>query len=430
MNNKLLHLFLVLTVVSSAYASNFANYFTDKACRVDFQFTGNASNTTAYIQHIKEEPYWGGRRSNLDKFLNLGEYRFQVTDSASGKLLYIDGFSSLFFEWQTTDEAKHTPKSMEQSIQFPFPRNAVKLIIEKRTGFDTWTTLLSVGFSPNDKLIARNTPVQVPVKEILKSNSPDKAVDIVIIAEGYNAQQQDKFFADAQKLADNLFTHEPFIRHKSKINIHAVAAISVDSGITKPHENSWKNTAVGAHFYTFYEPRYLTSPNMFSIRNYAALVPYDAIYILANTTTYGGGGIYNFYALAASDSKRAKSEVIVHEFGHSFAGLGDEYFRDKPDVLDDMYNLKEEPWEPNITSLVNFDAKWKKDLPKGTAIPTPVTEESKKQPIGVFEGAGYRTKGLYRPSYDCRMRTNDAKSFCPVCEKAVERMILYLTTEE
>jgi hypothetical protein len=166
---------------------------------------------------------------------------------------------------------------------------------------------------------------------------------------------------------------------------------------------------------------------MFSIRNYAALVPYDAIYILANTSTYGGGGIYNFYALASADSKRAKSEVIVHEFGHSFAGLADEYYRESADVLDDMYDIKKEPWEPNITSLVRFDTKWKNDLPKNAQIPTAVTVESKKLPIGVFEGGGYLTKGMYRPAYDCRMRTNAAPAFCPVCEKAVERMILFLT---
>jgi hypothetical protein len=363
----------------------------------------------------------------LDQTLNLGEYRFQVTDSVSGKLLYTDGFSSLFYEWQTTDESKVITKSFEQSIQFPYPKNAVTVKIEKRSGFDTWETLIQFAISPNDKLIQRSNPISVATKEILKSATPDKAVDIAIVAEGYTADLQEKFFADAQKLADNLFTHEPFIRHKSKINIYAIAAISVDSGISKPHENNWKNTAVGAHFYTFYEPRYLTSPNMFAIRNYAALVPYDAIYILANTSTYGGGGIYNFYALASADSKRAKSEVIVHEFGHSFAGLGDEYFKDKPDVLDDMYSLKVEPWEPNLTSLVNFDVKWKNDLPKGTPIPTPVTDETKKLAIGVFEGGGYLTKGMYRPAYDCRMRTNSAKAFCPVCEKAIERMILYLT---
>ncbi len=427
MRTKIFISAILFFVAIAAYGIDYTQFFTDKACRVDFQFSGNANSTLAYISKIKEEPIWGGRRANLDKFLNLGEYRFQVTDSASGALIYIDGFSSLFFEWQTTDQAKHTDKSMEQTIQFPFPKNAVKLSIEKRKGFEAWETLQRIGFSPNDKLIVRNTPVQALVKEILKSTTPDKAVDIAIIAEGYTAEQQEKFFADAHKLADNLFTHEPFIRHKSRINIYAVAAASVDSGITNPQNNNWKNTAVGAHFYTFYEPRYLTSPDMFSIRNYAALVPYDAIYILANTTTYGGGGIYNFYALASADSKRAKSEVIVHEFGHSFAGLGDEYFKDKPDVLDDMYDIKEEPWEPNLTSFVHFEKKWKSDLSKNAQIPTPVTDETKKLPIGVFEGGGYLAKGMYRPAYNCRMRTNDAQGFCLVCEKAVERMILYLT---
>ncbi len=414
-------------IFSTLHAIDFTQFFSEKACRVDFYFAGNNKTTTASVARIKQEPYWGGRKSNLDQTLNLGEYRFQVTDSASGKLLYTDGFSSLFYEWQTTDESRVITKSFEQSIQFPYPKNAVTVKIEKRSGFDTWEKLIQFAIAPNDKLIQRSNPISVATKEILKSTTPDKAVDIAIIAEGYTAELQEKFFADAQKLADNLFTHEPFIRHKSKINIYAIAAISVDSGISKPHENNWKNTAVGAHFYTFYEPRYLTSPNMFAIRNHAALVPYDAIYILANTSTYGGGGIYNFYALASSDSKRAKSEVVVHEFGHSFAGLGDEYFKDKPDVLDDMYNLKVEPWEPNLTSLVNFDVKWKNDLPQGSTIPTPVTDETKKLSIGVFEGGGYLTKGMYRPAYDCRMRTNTANAFCPVCEKAVERMILFLT---
>lgn len=417
-------LFFVLTTVN---AVDYVRFFTEKACRVDFHFAGNAKSTSAFINQIKQEPVWGGRRANLDQFLNLGEYRFQVCDSASGKLIYTDGFSSLYFEWQTTAEAEHVAKSFEQSIQFPFPQKSVKLTIEKRIGFDKWESLLVYNFSPNDKLICKSSPITVPVKEILKSTTPDKGVDIVIIAEGYRNVDSTKFFADAQKLADNLFTHQPFIRYKSKINIYAVAAASVDSGITKPQDNNWKNTALGAHFYTFYEPRYLTSPNMFSIRNYASLVPYDAIYILANTSTYGGGGIYNFYALASADSKRAKSEVIVHEFGHSFAGLGDEYFRNKPDVLDDMYNLKDEPWEPNLSSLVRFETKWKSSLPEGLEIPTPVTDETKKLAIGVFEGGGYLTKGMYRPAYDCRMRTNTATAFCPVCEKAVERMILYLT---
>lgn len=427
MKNKLFVSISFFFFFHSLYAIDFTDFFTKKACRVDFQLVGNATQSSAYLHRIIEEPFWGGRQQQLDRYLNLGEYRFQLTDSASGKLIYIDGFSTLFFEWQTTPEAKQVSKSFENSIQFPLPKAAVRVSIEKRTGFDSWKPLLQFGFSPSDKLIVRNSPVQVPVKEIQKNKASDKAVDIAIVAEGYTAAEQQKFFADAQKLADDLFTHEPFKRHKQRINVYAIAAPSTDSNVSEPHLGAWRNTAVGSHFYTFYEPRYLTTEHVFALRNYAALVPYDAIYILANTPTYGGGGIYNFYALASAHSQRAKSHVVVHEFGHSFAGLGDEYFKEHADVLDDMYDIKEEPWEPNITSLVNFDAKWKKELPVGTPIPTPVTDETKKLPIGVFEGGGYLTKGMYRPAYDCRMRTNDAKGFCPVCEKAVERMIFYLT---
>lgn len=406
---------------------SYTAYFTDKACRVDFQFCGNKNTTTAYLDKIKEEPFWGGRRAHLNTDLNLGEYRFLVTDSATNQLIYIDGFSTLYFEWQTSDEAKVMHKSFEQSIQFPFPRNAVKVSIEKRLDFDKWETLLQFGFSPTDKLIRRNKPEAVPVKQICKTVAPEMAIDIAVVAEGYTAKEQKKFYKDAQQLAENLFTHEPFKKYKGRINVYAIAAPSENSGITMPHLNDWKNTAVGSHYYTFYEPRYLTTPNVFKLRDFAALVPYDAIYVLANTKTYGGGGIYNFYALASADSKRAQSEVVVHEFGHSFAGLADEYFYDKPDVLDDMYSTKIEPWEPNITSMVQFDTKWKTDLPVGIQIPTPVNDETKKLEIGVFEGAGYMTKGMYRPAYDCRMRTNDAPAFCTVCENAVERMILFLT---
>lgn len=361
--------------------------------------------------------------------MNLGEYRFQVTDSATSKLLYVDGFSSLFFEWQTTPEAKKLQRSFESTLLFPFPKKAVKVSIEKRKGFDSWEVINTFQISPSDKLIIKNKPVDAKIKEIQNNCSPNKAIDIVVIAEGYTASEREKFFVDAQKLADNLFTHEPFSRYKSRINIHAVAAVSAENEISMPHKDIWRNTALGAHYYTFYEPRYLTSPNVFSIRDYASLVPYDAIYILANTSTYGGGGIYNFYALASAHSDRAKAEVIVHEFGHSFAGLADEYFYDKEDVFDEMYALNKEPWEPNITTMVQFDKKWKAELPQNCPIPTPVTDETKTQKTGLFEGGGYRTKGIYRPSYDCRMRTNNAPGFCTVCEKAVEKMIIFLTEE-
>lgn len=418
-------LIFILSFISAftLSAQQYTDYFTDKACRVDFHFCGNSTKTSVFLDKIKQEPFWGGRHSNLSSDLNLGDFRFRILDSISNKLIYIDGFSALYHEWQSTEEAKTANKSFEQTIQFPFPKNSVRLVIEKRLDFDKWEELFSYQLSPNDKLIYKTKLQNIPVKAIMKSVSPEKAVDIAVIAEGYLAKDRRKFYEDAKRLADNILTHEPFIKYKSRINIYAIAAESHDSGISKPQNDDWKNTACGSHFYTFYEPRYLTTPSSFAVRDIAAEVPYDAIYILANTDTYGGGGIYNFYALTAADNKLA-TEVTVHEFGHSFAGLADEYFKENADVLDGMYDLSVEPWEPNISSLVQFDKKWKNQLPLGITIPTAVNDTTK---IGVFEGGGYLTKGMYRPFYDCRMRTNKAPEFCPVCRQAVEKMILFLT---
>jgi hypothetical protein len=426
MSKSTLVLFLFLICSSPFFGQQYSDFFIDKACRIDFHFCGNATQTAVFLDNVKQEPFWGGRRAHLSNDLNLGDFRFKVLDSISGKLIYIDGFSALFHEWQSTPEAQKVSKSFEQTIQFPYPKNSVTLIIEKRLDLDHWQELFRSVISPTDKLIQQTAPTNVPIKIISKTASPEKAIDIAVIAEGYSAGEEQKFYKDAQRLAENLLSYQPFTTYKNRINIYAIAAISVDSGISMPQKSIWKNTVVGSHFFTFYEPRYLTTTNTFKLYNLAALVPYDAIYVLANTKTYGGGGIFNFYALTAADNKLA-TQVTVHEFGHSFAGLADEYFYDK-DVLDATYEIKIEPWEPNITSLVQFDRKWKSRVAEGTAVPTPKSDSINIK-LGVFEGGGYLKKGMYRPSFDCRMRTNKAPEFCPVCKNAIEKMILFLTEE-
>ena len=426
MLKSVLALFLSFFYCSTFFAQQYNSFFTDKACRVDFHFCGNARETSVFLDKIKQEPFWGGRRGHLSTDLNLGDFRFRVLDSLTNEQIFIDGFSALFHEWQSTPEALITSKSFEQSIQFPFPQKAVNLIIEKRQDLNKWQELFRYSLSPNDKLIQKTVPKTVPVKIISKMASPEKSIDIAVIAEGYSANDRNKFFRDAQKLAENLLTHEPFAKYKNRINVYAVAAPSEQSGISLQKDSGWKNTAVSSHFYTFYEPRYLTTKNSFDLRDLAALVPYDAIYILANTSTYGGGGIYNFYALTAADNKLV-TQVTVHEFGHSFAGLADEYFYDK-DVLDGTYDIKKEPWEPNITTLVQFENKWKNQITGEISIPTPKCDSIKTK-IGVFEGGGYLKKGIFRACYDCRMRTNKSPEFCPICKEAIEKMILFLTEE-
>ncbi|MEI6751726.1 MAG: M64 family metallopeptidase [Paludibacter sp.] len=418
---------LSLSLNLSVTAQKFTDYFTGKACRVDFHFCGNARETSIFLDKVKQESFWGGRRNHLSTTLNLGDFRFRVLDSLNNHQIYINGFSALFHEWQSTPEALKVSKSFEQSIQFPFPKQTVTLIIEMRLDFDSWQELFRYSLSPTDILIQKTTPKNVPVKIITQTKTSEKAIDIAVVAEGYSAKEKQKFFKDAEQLAKNLLTHQPFTKYKNRINIYAIAAQSEETDISLSKESGWKNTAVSSHFYTFYEPRYLTTESSFNLHDFAALVPYDAIYILVNTSTYGGGGIYNFYALTAADNKLS-TQVTVHEFGHSFAGLADEYFYDK-DVLDGTYNIKQEPWEPNITTLVQFDKKWKSSVAQKTEIPTPLNDTIITK-VGAFEGGGYLKKGMYRPSYDCRMRTNKAPEFCPVCKEAIERMILFLTEEK
>jgi hypothetical protein len=234
----------------------------------------------------------------------------------------------------------------------------------------------------------------------------------------------EKFRADALRFTEYLFTMAPYNRHKEDFNIWLVESISEESGTDIPHEDVWKKTVANSNFYTFRSDRYLTAQNQKTICQIATAAPYDALYVIVNNEKYGGGGIYNFYGLSASNCKWAE-EVFVHEFGHSFAGLGDEYY-DSSTSYEEFYNIKIEPWEPNLTTLVNFESKWKDMLPSGTSVPTPPLSDPKDNvSMGVFEGGGYMAKGIYRPVMDCRMKTNQAQGFCPVCQRAIEKMIGY-----
>ena len=232
------------------------------------------------------------------------------------------------------------------------------------------------------------------------------------------------FYKDAAIACESLFAHEPFRSMKKYFNIVAVASPSEDSGVSVPRLGEWKRTAFSSHFSTFYSDRYLTTSRVKSIHDALAGIPYEHIIILANTEEYGGGGIYNSYTLTTAHHPMFRP-VVVHEFGHSFGGLADEYFYDN-DVMTDTYPLDVEPWEQNISTRINFTSKWEDMLAQGTPVPTP-SSESGTYPVGVYEGAGYSAKGIYRPADNCRMRTNEYPTFCPVCQRAIRRVIEFYT---
>ncbi len=417
-------LIILLILISTSVFSqkSFNTYFIDSSMRFDFLLGGSNVEERVFPKQIKKEKYWAGSKINLIDYFDYGNYRFRVFDEKSGELIFSKGFSTLFGEWQTTAEAKIGEKTYYQSAIFPYPKKKIKLEIETRQWEGDFKTIYTTEIDPADYFILNEPSPDFKSIEILSNGKPEKKVDLVILAEGYTIDEMDKFKEDAKRVTKYLFEEEPFKSEKKNFNVSAVLTPSFESGTDVPGENIYKNTCFNSTFYTFDLPRYLTTSDMKNILDAASVVPYDHIYVLVNTSRYGGGGFYNFLSVCTSDNELTK-EVFVHEFGHGFAGLGDEYYNSAV-AYEDFYNLEVEPWEPNLTTLIDFDSKWKNMVSESTQIPTPRKMEYNKT-VGVFEGGGYMNKGIYSPYIDCRMKSNNAKSFCPVCEEAIKKVIQY-----
>ena len=415
--------FLIILLAGNLSAQvTFDDYFTEKCLRIDYYLSGDASQTVVSLAQLKKEPYWAGNYENLIDPFNYGKYKILVYDKGSDKLIYSKGFCTLFQEWQTTAEAHELKRSYYQVNTIPFPKKPVRFEIHMREKGIKFSKIFEYSVDPGNYFILNENPIECNVTKIHGDSKPDESVDVAFIAEGYTFDEMDKFRTDVKRMAKYLFSTPPFDKYKDKFNIWAVEAISEESGTDIPGEMIYKKTALNSGFYTFDIARYLTTNDLKSIYDYAANVPYDQVYVLINSERYGGGGIYNHYSATTSDHELTP-KVLVHEFGHGFAGLADEYYSSAV-AYEDFYPSDIEPWEPNITTLVDFDSKWKDMIDKKTPVPTPPDVEYAKT-IGVFEGGGYMAKGVYRPYIDCRMNTNEASGFCPVCQRAISRMIEY-----
>lgn len=371
---------------------------------------------------MRKEEFWGGTKTNLIDPFNYGSYRVNVYDSVSNTLIFTYGFCSLFEEWQFTDEAKVLQKGFPESLIIPYPKKVIKIELMSRQFEDNqFKKIFEIYIDPFDVNIKNEKTVSADVKKIHYSNTSDKALDLVFLAEGYTVNEQQSFYDDVKKVSNYLLNLAPFSNLKNKINIWAVAAISAESGTDKPHKGVWKSTALNSNFNTFGSDRYLTSSDYHTIRNYAALAPCDQVCILVNTETYGGGGIYNFWNISSAKNDYI-NEVFSHELGHSLGALGDEYYTDEV-ATEDIYNKKTEPYQQNLTTLVNFDSKWKDMLSNNTPIPTPISDKNIGK-VGVYEGGGYQAKGIYRPYMNCMMKAL-GYDFCPVCQKTLQDVIKY-----
>ncbi|KAB5265317.1 peptidase M64 [Bacteroides stercoris] len=416
---------LCLIAVSSTRAQVFADHFADKTLRVDYIFNGNASGQAICLDGLSALPTWAGRKHHLAELPLQGNGQIVMRNAASGKTIYTTSFSSLFQEWLETDEARNVTKGFENTFLLPYPLQPVEIEITLLDPRRNVRASMKHIVHPNDVLIEQKGNSHItPHKYLLHNDSPEKCIDVAILAEGYTLQEMQTFYEDADIACKSIFDHEPFKSMKKRFNVVAVASPSTDSGVSVPRLNEWKHTAFGSHFSTFYSDRYLTTSRVKAIHDALAGIPYEHIIILANTEEYGGGGIYNSYTLTTAHHPMFRP-VVVHEFGHSFGGLADEYFYDN-DVMTDTYPLDIEPWEQNISTQVDFAAKWKDMLSENTPVPTPA-EVSENYPTGVYEGGGYSAKGIFRPAENCRMRTNEYPAFCPVCQRALRRIIEFYT---
>ena len=467
----------------------FDDYFIDKAMRIDLYQIGDAKEEIITIDHIYQEEIWPGSKKNLFDPFNNGRYAVKVYDLASNEMIYSWGFDCMLGEYKTTAPAQSGIKrTFNRSLRIPFPKLPVLLVIEGRDKKNILHPLFTGQIDPSDyHIIKETTKSSDYIHEALKSGDPHKKVDLIFLAEGYTPEDREKFISDVDRFSGYLFEIEPYKSKKEKFNVYGFFRPSPERAMDEPRQGIFKKTILNASFNAFDLDRYMLTEEGKKLREMAGQVPYDAIVILVNSKRYGGGGIYNDYCITTVDSASSK-RVFLHEFGHSFAGLADEYYSSEV-AYNEFYPKGIEPLEPNITALLNPEqVKWKDLLSPGIPIPTDwgkemrenlqaerqknsramkteieaakqkglsekeikkIEERYKKMDkdiarrieevkkkyshledkVGVFEGAGYAAKGLFRPMINCLMISSPKEEFCLVCQKAIAQMIDYYSQD-
>lgn len=419
--------FILMLLSINCNAQEFNKYFTDNTLRLDYIFSGNKKSQNISLANLYSIPRWYGKTQRLSEIPVEGNGQITVHAHSTGEVIYKTSFSSLFQEWLSYDEAEGSSRSFENVFLVPMPKDTVDITVDLRNSRRQIISTYSHMVVPTDILIRRiGERDVVPYVTLQQAEDSSRCIHIAIVAEGYKDNEMTDYLNDARIATDAIFAHEPFKSSKNKFNIIALKTTSTESGTSEPSNGIWKNTALGSHFDTFYSNRYLTTLNLFKLHDLLAGTPYEHIIILVNTNQYGGGGILNSYVLSMTKHPMFKP-VVVHEFGHSFGGLADEYAYESEQIP--MYPHDIEPWEPNITTLKDFHGKWENLIEKGTPVPTPLSKDPKTihTKVGLFEGAGYSLKGVYRGLQDCRMRTNENPEFCIVCRNALQNLIDFYT---
>jgi hypothetical protein len=431
--------------------------------RVDYFHVGMANEEKFALDGVVMEGEWPGRLDRVVDDSNLGKYFFEVVEPQSGKVVYSRGFASIYGEWETTDEAKQTRRVFQESVRFPAPAAAVRLVLKKRDRRNVFQEVWSVTVDPAGPAVDRTGPSRTTVWAVMKNGEPRDKVDLLLMGDGYTAAEMAKWHTDAKRLTETLFSVTPFKEHRSDFNVWAADVPADVSGVAKPSDGVFRRSPLRASYDAFGSERYVLTMDNQRLREAASAAPYEFIEIVVNDRKYGGGGIHNLYATVAADNA-STPYVFVHEFGHHFAGLADEYYTS--DVAYGSDQERVEPWEMNAT--VDPKArKWADLISAGTPVPTPwpkadyetyergiqarrreiraqhrpeaemealfAEELAHATPmlagppyggkVGAFEGAMYEAKGYYRPQADCIMFSRNISGFCAVCRRAIEKVI-------
>jgi hypothetical protein len=458
----------LLASASAAQAQSvFSSFFTEKTMRVDYYHTGGGQELFSLDQVVSDGP-WAGSRTRLLDDTNLGPYFFEVIDRRTNQPIYSRGFASLYGEWESTAEPRQgIHRSFHESLRFPWPKGPVQVVVKKRDRANAFCEVWSTVVDPQSRFVmAAETRAAGKVWTVFENGPAATKVDLLILGDGYAEADLPKFHADVKRLTDRLFETEPFKSRKADFNVRAIDLAAARSGVNRPRTADYRRTPLGVSYNIFDSERYALTLDNRSMRDIASAAPYDFLEILINEAQYGGGGIFNDHATAAVDTAFA-DYIFVHEFGHHFAGLGDEYYTSDV-AYDTGVPDRPEPWEPNITALGDpARLKWKDLVEAATPLPTPwdkdpyekksgeiqarrrdlraknapesemnqlFTEEMNwstpflagmkfSHKVGAFEGASYEAKGLFRPEADCIMFTRDKVGFCRVCQRAIARII-------
>ena len=434
--------------------------------RVDYFHTGGRGAEIFAVDRVLIEPLpWPGHMSRTLDDGQLGSYRFEVRD-LHGRLLYARGFSSIYGEWVTTAEATGASRTFHESLRFPAPPEKVQVTVSKRDDSQSFQPVWTTTVDPADMFVDRAPPPPQKLIALERHGEPADKVDLLLLGDGYTAAEcERKFLADSQRMIAALFRHEPYASRRDDFNVWGLCPPSAESGISRPSTGIHHRTPVGATYDAFGSERYVLTFDNRALREVASRAPYEMLEILANGNTYGGGGIFGAFATVAVDSAWA-DYLFVHEFGHHFAALADEYYT-SPVAYAPAQKVVE-PWEPNVTALLDREhVKWLALMETSTPLPTPwpkaefeaherdfqarrkqIRAEQRPESdmdalfreeqayttglfraavhasrVGAFQGANYDAQAYYRPQQDCVMFTRDDVPFCRVCQAAIERII-------